>query len=100
MMKKYFLKMIKPNSEPVNEQTEHHFSDQASQKKWMILSEKICPHIITALFLFGFAFYVKHENTVMTMQYSHLSLAREAELLSTLNEIDSHVEQIKTGDAD
>lgn len=93
-MKKWFLKNENQSTGRLDEQSENHFQISYSQKKWKKLTVSACSHIVIASIIFGFAFYVKQETTLIK-HYSQVSIAREAELLSTLNDIASQVAMIK-----
>ncbi len=67
------------------------------QRHWKALCLKIWPHLtlITLFFsFFGLAFFVKHETTQIKL-ISHVSIEREAEILSTLNDLQSQINSIK-----
>lgn len=52
-------------------------------------------HIMIILTLFSFAFYVKHEITLI-QHSSQVSTVREADILSQLNDLKSQLDEIKT----
>ena len=69
----------------------------SGQRNWKALCLKILPHLtlITLFFgFFGLAFFVKHETTQIKL-ISHVSTEREAEILSTLNDLQSQINSIK-----
>jgi hypothetical protein len=69
-----------------------------SQRNMKVLCLKILPHLtlITLFFgFFGLAFFVKHETTQIKF-ILHVSTEREAEILSTLNDLQSQINSIKT----
>jgi hypothetical protein len=61
--------------------------------RYLAIIKKYLLPVITITVLFGLVFYVKYEVTIMK-QLSRISIEREAELLTALNDLNSKVDQL------
>lgn len=102
-MKKWRLKFSRQKEENVEENEsqnnfEVHSSEPPSgqnQKRKYSFFLRLIPHCFYLILIFGLAFIMKHEIT-LSQQFSKVSLAREAEILSTLNDLTAQLVQIQS----